>query len=536
MFKESKLILFVVAIFSFLLLFGNFDSFKDYSNFFLYGRNGKENNNYKNYACHNYAHNLLLSVETNSIFMTEGGDNQVFSLLYFSYVENKRPDIDFFDQKGNIFPRLYGDLLNTYSMEIELIQDIRDYQLYSTGRPVYLTWKRNDITKMSLAYLQAKKRRILNSIPPEHGYYRTIIENRFRLDTLLDLKTTSITMIDPLIFDGIFRNGEKISQTHFKELGPWYPKKYGLVYKIIPIRYSILDALDFYNGTNTIGEIKSHIKRYVGEDFSIYQLEFFMEQLMEEGYIKQEEEKIILVKKLSEPLDKINNAGKYNENYYAYQVDNPHAEHWDFLTREIYGVYARSLFKDYDYQIAKNVTLFQKTDKESYLRIVGSYNSKKLKVVNEHLKYNYDNTFTYYLVGNEFLRQKQYRRYFQALIDLTTLEYKNIEYVDRAILAGITIYQENAKEDEKEYYHKTLIDLINQSYGKFNYYAKLKFASSVQRRNYLKQRFAMLDENLKRIQQLKNANSDTNSDTKLNIEQNLKQEQETQQENQIDKK
>lgn len=505
MFKESKLVLGIVAIICFIFLFGDFSVFKGYSSFFLYGKNGKENNNYKNYACHNYAHNLLLSVETNSIFMTEGGDNQVFSLLYFSYVENKRPDIDFFDQKGNIFPRLYGDLLNTYSMEIELIQDIRDYQLYSTGRPVYLTWKRKDITKMSLAYLQAKKRKILNSIPSQHSYYRTIIENRFRLDTLLDLKVTASTMIDPLIFNGIFRNGERISDTHFKELGPWYPKKYGLVYKITPIRYAVLDALEFYDSEISIEKIKEYLDRFIfkNSSVSIYQLEFFIDQLVEEGFIKKEQDSISILKKFPQLLTNVAELGEFNKNYYPYQEKNPHAEYWDFLSREIYGVYARSLFDDYDYQIAKNVIRYQMTDKESYLSIVGNYNSKKLGIINKYLKYNHDNTFTYYIVGNEFLRQKQYRRYFQTLLDLMDQEYSNIEYVGRTIETGINIYKENAKEDEKSYYRNRLIQLINDSYAKFSYYAKLKFAAPVEKRNYLQQRYSMLDAKLKEVKELK---------------------------------
>lgn len=505
MFKESKLVLGIIGVICFILLFGDFSVFKGYSSFFLYGKNSKENNNYKNYACHNYAHNLLLSVETNSIFMTEGGDNQVFSLLYFSYVENKRPDIDFFDQKGNIFPRLYGDLLNTYSKEIELIQDIRDYQLYSTGRPVYLTWRRKDITKISLAYLQAKKRKILNSIPPQHGYYRTIIENRFRLDTLLDLRTTASTMIDPLIFNGVFRNGEKISDTHFRELGPWYPKKYGLVYKITPIRYAVMDALEFYDSEVSIEKIKEYMDRFVLKDssVSIYQIEFFVDQLVEEGFVEKKQDTISMLKKFPQPLVNVAELGEFNKNYYPYQEKNPHAEYWDFLSREIYGVYARSLFDDYDYQIAKNVIRYQMTDKESYLSIVGNYNSKKLGIMNEYLKYNYDNTFTYYIAGNEFLRQKQYRRYFQSLLDLMEQDYKNIEYVGRTIETGINIYKENAKDDEKPYYRESLIKLINESYSKFSYYAKLKLPAPVEKKNYLQQRYSMLDARLKEVKELK---------------------------------
>ena len=83
-------------------------------------------------------------------------------MLYFSYAEEKRPDVDFFDQKGNVFPRLYGDLMNTQPWDLDIIRDLRDFELYSTGRPVYLTWRRGGLEKINIERIQDLLERIKN--------------------------------------------------------------------------------------------------------------------------------------------------------------------------------------------------------------------------------------------------------------------------------------------------------------------------------------------------------------------------------------
>ncbi|HOG64593.1 MAG TPA: hypothetical protein PLD82_04060, partial [Spirochaetota bacterium] len=55
-----------LALFALLPLFGHMES----------------NDNHKNYANHNYGKNLMNTLEPNSVFMTEGGDNQVFTSAY----------------------------------------------------------------------------------------------------------------------------------------------------------------------------------------------------------------------------------------------------------------------------------------------------------------------------------------------------------------------------------------------------------------------------------------------------------------------
>lgn len=99
-----------------------------------------ENNVRNAWANDNYGQNLLKTLEHNSILFTEGGDNQVFSLLYHTYVEHLRPDVNVYDQKGNVF-LLYGDMMRMTPQQLKESQITKDYEKISTGRPIYYTWK-----------------------------------------------------------------------------------------------------------------------------------------------------------------------------------------------------------------------------------------------------------------------------------------------------------------------------------------------------------------------------------------------------------
>ncbi|MBU1076365.1 MAG: DUF2723 domain-containing protein [Spirochaetes bacterium] len=112
--------------------------------------NFNENNVRHAWANDNYGRNLLKTLEPNSVLFTEGGDNQVFSLLYHTYVEHLRPDVNVFDQKGNVF-LLYGDMMRMTPQQLQESQITKDYEKISTGRPIYYTWKdfsrQNEINK-----------------------------------------------------------------------------------------------------------------------------------------------------------------------------------------------------------------------------------------------------------------------------------------------------------------------------------------------------------------------------------------------------
>lgn len=130
--------------------------------FLPFNANLHENNVRHAWANDNYGRNLLKTLEYKSILFTEGGDNQVFSLLYHNYVEYLRPDVNdpnapngspergIFDQKGNVF-LLYGDMMRMTSQQLRNSQIVKDYEKISTGRSIYYTWKdyrrQNEINK-----------------------------------------------------------------------------------------------------------------------------------------------------------------------------------------------------------------------------------------------------------------------------------------------------------------------------------------------------------------------------------------------------
>lgn len=103
--------------------------------------NIKENNLRHNRANDNYGLNLLMSLDKDAILFTEGGDNQVFSLLYHHLVEHLRPDVRIWDQKGNVFEGLYGNLMRITAQQLKENQITGDYSQWKTGRPIYYTWK-----------------------------------------------------------------------------------------------------------------------------------------------------------------------------------------------------------------------------------------------------------------------------------------------------------------------------------------------------------------------------------------------------------
>ena len=316
--------------FFFFLLFGLGDGFnKKYSQMIMWYKSKDKNDNSENLACHNYAHNLMMTAEPNAIFMTEGGDNQVFSLLYFSYVEKKRPDIDFYDQKGNVFPRLYGDLMNVFVYDLNIIRALRDFQLYSTGRPVYLTWKRDDIENISAAGLQE----IYENTLRKAELNRSFLGKKYDLTTLHKIEQEVDTMVPKATFDMKFKNGDFISQFDFKEKGPWFFKNYGLLYKLVPLRYSILEALKSKKQAS-YSQIVTYINQILDFPITALELKKQIRLLETEGYISENGSRIFLLKSKKDPFNK-----DYWKSYQKDFTNVANANQWDYLTREIFYNY-----------------------------------------------------------------------------------------------------------------------------------------------------------------------------------------------------
>lgn len=116
--------------------------------------NFKRNNESNNWSNHDYPYNIMNTLPPNSIIATEGGDNQVFGLAYYTMVERRRPDIKVYDQKGNVFERIYGNLMKVNYNWIGEISDTVDKAFIESGRPYYTTWRRNGLARLGDYYFK----------------------------------------------------------------------------------------------------------------------------------------------------------------------------------------------------------------------------------------------------------------------------------------------------------------------------------------------------------------------------------------------
>ncbi len=398
--KQHALTLLITLVFSIVfivLLFGLGKNFSQKNKkWFQYSTSQEHNNNRENLANHNYPFNLMLSAEENAIFMTEGGDNQVFSLLYFALVENLRPDIDFFDQKGNVFPRLYGDLFKTKREDITLIRAIRDFQLFSTGRPVYLTWPRKGLEELSLEKINDLQVRVSAAIGQQGATSKQAFDRKFKTDSLEELERTAQAMVTKSIYNLQLRSGGLLSDQDFKYLGPWYLKPLGLVYRVTPIRYALVDALmeDGLSGDYFTLASSLRFKHKVDispEDFKRYVLE-----LIEEGYVKEQEQdsqKIQGLRSFS-PLNGLEDK-QYWEAYKRGYLETENAEHWERLAVDIFAEYARleqdswgRYSKQANSQLANiSGNAEQKAERKAWLARLREYNEKAQTVRKEHQAY-----------------------------------------------------------------------------------------------------------------------------------------------------
>ncbi|OHD56724.1 MAG: hypothetical protein A2Y33_06430 [Spirochaetes bacterium GWF1_51_8] len=254
-------------------------------------KNYKINDYHLNWLNHDYGKNLMISTEENSVLMTEGGDNQVFATVYFIYAEKLRPDITPYDQKGNIFNRIYGDmryitpeilahrmkLVDThifagYEPFYKDIRDIKDpyFIPYWTGtRPVYLTWQR-----------------------PEPW-----------------------------------------------TLGDYYYHRYGIMYKVQDIEYALVDFLELVREVS-FADAQKKFSEWLHRAIDLKYTMEKIEKLVKEGYIAKSGNNVKFVKMYPAP-----NNTDYFSDFLIRWKDIKNAQFLDYLTREI--------VINYDYQMGE---------------------------------------------------------------------------------------------------------------------------------------------------------------------------------------
>lgn len=211
---------------------------------FTYFQNYKYNDNSKDWLNHDYSLGLLKSVTTNTVLMTEGGDNQVFGLAYFQMVEFKRPDVVCYDQKGNVFKRIYGDLRYLPFQNLQLRMDIVDYN-------------------------------IVNGLEP---FYRT------------ELGTKGEPIFEEYKFKGEIGKKNVYMTWTGKELwkyGDYYYKQYGMMYKVSDSKYFIVDKLKEYKSL-PIDYLRSLYRSILVPSINPQKVFEIVRVLEYEGYVKLE--------------------------------------------------------------------------------------------------------------------------------------------------------------------------------------------------------------------------------------------------------
>lgn len=254
-------------------------------------RNYKYNDNHLNWANHDYGKNLMMSTEQNSIFMTEGGDNQVFGSLYFIYSEKLRPDLSPYDQKGNIFKRIYGDMRYIDPQTLERRMDMVDSHLFMGEEPFYVNI-RDRADPYFIPYWQGQR--------------------------------------------PVYLTWQRPNQW---TLGDYYYKRYGIMYKVQNIEYYLVDYLELKKEIS-VDEARSllsaSLNRPVDTGFAISKIN----KMVREGYLQLNGNRVRYVKMYPAP-----HKGDYLEKLLLRWKDIPNAKYWDFLTREI--------FINYDYQMGE---------------------------------------------------------------------------------------------------------------------------------------------------------------------------------------
>ncbi|BBM88412.1 hypothetical protein COTS27_00091 [Spirochaetota bacterium] len=394
--------LLVSSVFFVILLFGlGTEISKEHKKWFLFPKTSLRNLNQNNFVNYHYPHNMLITAEPNSIFMTEGGDNQVFSILYFALVEKKRPDIDFFDQKGNVFPRLYGDFFKTGAADVQMIRELRDFQLFSTERPIYLTWKRPGIERLSIPGLRTLKQNILDQLPSNQ---RSAFNAQYNLSSTQNIRKTTHAMVSPSIYDMTLRSGGNLRDQDFKYLGPWYLKPLGLLYRVTPARYAVIDVLEILEGQGTRFTIKRYMQQFMEITVNDEELEGFLITLQDEGYLEEASAQTLTMLKPFRPLENLADKDYWDQYTIAYS-NVANAPYWERLARDIYTSYAQ-LKRDMHFrynQFYRTKTSIDSSDTQNNLDFFKKANEQEKMietVLLETAPYVYDNNGFMYDVAN----------------------------------------------------------------------------------------------------------------------------------------
>ena len=315
--------------------------------------NYKYNDHSKNWLNHDYGKNLLSSTEEYSVFMTEGGDNQVFSSLYFTYAEKLRQDLFPYDQKGNIFKKIYGDLRYVIYDTLLERSTIVNKALFTGQEPFYV-----DIRSQKKPYL----------VPYALGKPATYLS-------------------------------WELADKHL--LGDFYYKNYGLMYKVQEIRYAVIDYIETL-GSAHIDEVKLYLQEKLGRDIDQGEFNFWLDQLKQDGYISQSNDTIVFIKSYPKPFKK-----EPVDNFIIRWEEIKNLEHFDYLSREIvisYSYEQVNLLSDQIKELQKIRRIETSKNKQELLdeQMINLWN-QLINYANTITKIGYDSAGTLHNLGIFYL-------------------------------------------------------------------------------------------------------------------------------------
>ncbi len=308
-------------------------------------KNYKYADHHLDYLNHDYGKNLMASSEPGSVYMTEGGDNQVFSSLYFIYAARVRPDLSPYDQMGNVFKRIYGLMLYTDPRVLGRRKDLVDSNIFAGLEPFYVQISNINDPRINL-----------------DPYFIPYWQGR---------RPVYLTWQRPEVW----------------KLGDYTYRRYGIMYKVEPIAHRLLDDLEL-RGSLTVGEVQylfsEWLKRSVDRAFVIEQVRY----LASEGYVKQDGERIVFVKNTPLPL------ADYFSRYRLRWQRIPNLPYLDRMTREIAIGYDMQMGDIYRNRIRDLQTMYQRETRpevrEKIAREITNAWEKTKEVYREAIYYGYD--------------------------------------------------------------------------------------------------------------------------------------------------
>lgn len=278
-----------------------------------YFRNIKFNDFSKNWLNNDYGKNLLSSTQEYSVFMTEGGDNQVFGSLYFTYAVRLRQDLFPYDQKGNIFKRIYGDMRYVTADVVDARMELVDRGLFNGQEPFYDAI-RTDAPPHLIPYAQGK----------------------------------------PSTFLTWRRPGQNT-------LGDFYYKPYGIMFKVQPIRYAMMDMLSVVK-TASQTALGERAARDLGRPVSPQEVSRWIEELAQEGLASRQGANVNFIKDYPKPFVR-----DPRETFITRWEGISNLASYDYLSREIVIGYVYDSLIYWGDQI-KNWEVLAANDKDSAVR------------------------------------------------------------------------------------------------------------------------------------------------------------------------